>query len=255
LSIDGYGGAQMKFLTRTRPRIFTDLAHYTQIGDLFKQGFLAPTVYHRIPGFDTAKLKANSGADYDDRSTQLYFEEIGFRARVAKVVERLLTAGRKRILVFCRWIEDCEDLIRRVPEAKTVSGETEAVERDGIIDDFRAGRIPVVVNVGVLTAGFDYPELDTVVLARPTQSLRMYMQQVGRVVRKHPDAPVKWVVDMVDVVEKFGRLEDLYLRPGGKTGEQWEFVTTGGKSVTNAYLNGKPKEPYKRPASGTNMRW
>jgi DNA repair protein RadD len=107
----------------------------------------------------------------------------------------------------------------------------------------------------VLTAGFDYPELDTVVLARPTQSLRMYMQQVGRVVRKHPDAPVKWVVDMVDVVEKFGRLEDLYLRPGGKTGEQWEFVTTGGKSVTNAYLNGKPKEPYKRPASGTNMRW
>ncbi len=236
LSIDGYGGAQMKFLTRTRPRVFTDVAHVTQAGDLYKQGFWCPLVYHQIKGFDTTRLKVNSGADYDDRSVQLYFHEIGFKAKVAEVVYRLLAAGRKRILVFTRFVEDSEDLVQRVPQARTVSGTTPAVERDGIIDDFRDGKIPVVVNVDVLTAGFDYPELDTVVLARPTQSLRVYMQQTGRVVRPHPDKPNGWIVDMVDVVSKFGRLEEMWLRPGGVTGEKWAFVTSGGKSITNAYL-------------------
>lgn len=256
LSIDGYGGAQMKFLTRTRPRIFTDVAHVTQIRDLYQQGFLSPLVYHHIPGFDSARLTVNSGAEYEDRSVQLYFDEIGFRARVATVVERLLSAGRSRILVFTRYVEDSEDLCRRVPEARTVSGTTGARERDAVVAEFLEGRIPVVANVGVLTAGFDFPAMDTVVLARPTQSLRVYMQQVGRVVRAFP-GKTGWVVDMVNLVEKFGRLEDLYLRPGGVTGAQWAFVTTQGRDVTNAYLGGDPAARVSRgrDKSGWSVKW
>jgi hypothetical protein len=46
-------------------------------------------------------------------------------------------------------------------------------------------------------------------------------------------------------VERFGRMEDMFLKSGGKTGEKWEFVTTGGKSITNAYLNGPPTKKSK----------
>jgi DNA repair protein RadD len=256
MSIDGYGGAQMKFITRTRPRIFTDVAHVTQIGDLQKQGFLSPLKYYGIPGFDKTKLKANSGMEYTDRSVQLYFDEISFRYRVAEVVNRLLAAGRRRILVFTAFVEDAEDLAARVPETRTVSGTMAAGERDAIIEGFRSGQIPVVANVGVLTAGFDYPELDTVVLARPTQSLRVMMQQIGRVVRPHPDKPEGWVVDMVDLVSQFGRLEEMVVRPGGATGAKWAFVTKGGRAITNAYLNGAPQKAWHGTSpAGKAWRW
>lgn len=71
-----------------------------------------------------------------------------------------------------------------------------------ILEAFKAGEIPVVANVGVLTTGFDYPELDTVVMARPTMSLAMWYQIVGRVIRPHPSKECGWIVDLCGSTEK-----------------------------------------------------
>ena len=68
-----------------------------------------------------------------------------------------------------------------------------------------------MLNVGVFTTGFDVPELDSIVLARPTMSLALYYQMVGRGVRLDPARPDKvlQVFDLVRIVEKLGRVETI----------------------------------------------
>lgn len=64
-----------------------------------------------------------------------------------------------------------------------VCGETPPKEREAIIERFRNGQTKVLVNSQILVVGFDYPELDTVVYAKPTRSLAQYYQVVGRLLR------------------------------------------------------------------------
>ena len=239
LSTDGYGGSMLKFLTRTRPRVFSSVLSYAQIPDLMEKGYLVQPEYQIVSGFSAAELKPNTtGADYSDDSVKRYFKRIGFQDRVRRVIERLQAVGRKHVLVFTRFVDEAEEIAKHVSRTAVVSAQTPAKTRAAIIEAFRAGEIKVVANVGVLTLGFDFPALDTVVLARPTLSLGLYYQQVGRLLRPSPLKADAWCVDMVDQVRQFGRVENLWLQPGGATGQQWEMVSrTDGveKVLTNKY--------------------
>lgn len=219
-------GAQLRFLTRTRPRIFTDVVYYLNVAPLFRAGFLAPLTYHEPQVIDTTKVRLNStGADFDDRALQQHFTEIGFVSRLHAIVEHLLATGHKSILVFTRFLDESQALAAAIPGAAVVSAETPADKRAQILWSFKKGLLRVVANVGVLTTGFDYPELTTVVLARPTMSLSLYYQMVGRCIRPHPSKPTAHVVDLVGLKKRFGPIEQLWMQPGGKTGEQWVIVT------------------------------
>jgi DNA repair protein RadD len=246
LTVDGYGGAILKFLTRTRPRVFTDVLHVTQTGDLFRQGFLAPLEYHRVPGFYAGAVKRNTtGSDFDDESLKAHLKATAFSARLERVVRRLLTIGRQHVLVFTRYVDEAEELATAFSgQAEVVTGETGRWERAALITDFKAGKLKVIANVGVLGLGFDFPELDTVVLAHPTLSLTKYYQQVGRAVRPSPGKSHGMIVDMVGNVDQFGKIEDLKLVAGGKGGEQWA-VWSGDTQLTNTYL-GAPRTSRRR---------
>lgn len=231
-------GSILKFLTRTRPRVFSEVVYCVQTSQLFREGHLAKLEYHQIKGFDRKKLRTNStGADYTDKSVQLHFKEMDFPGKLQRVVDRLLAINRKGVLVFTRFLEESHYLASRIPGAVVVSAETPDAERDRILKEFKAGIIKVVCNVGVLTTGFDYPELDTVVLARPTMSLALYYQMVGRCVRPHPGKAHAMVVDMVGLQEQFGKVEDLRIE---RRNGLW-VATSNGKQLTNCYF-GQPRQ-------------
>lgn len=243
LSHDGYGGSILKFLTRTRPRVFSELVHQTPIADLVRDGYWARLAYECVPGVDRTKLRLNStGADYTDASVQRLFDDIGFESLLARTVRRVLERGSKGILVFTRFVREAEALAAELPGFAVVTGETPVRERTAMLADFRAGRIAGVANVGVLAVGFDYPELDTVVLARPTVSLALYYQMVGRVVRPHDSKAHGLVVDLVGLVEQFGRVEDLAIVGEGKRGDSW-VVKSNGKALTNTYFGDRDGRP------------
>lgn len=234
LSSDSWGTI-LKFLTRTRPRIWHELIYYAQNKDLFDEGFLSPLEYQTVKGFDRHKLRANStGADYTDQSVQMHMYEINFKDKIVKVVERLIAAERKNALVFTRFVEEAQYVVSKTPNSAIVTADTHRDERAAIGAEFKAGNIKVVCNVGIYSVGFDYPELDTVVLARPTMSLRLYYQQVGRCIRPHPAKASAWVVDMVGLTETFGKIEDLTIVDGGNG--KW-FIASGDRPLTNVYLN------------------
>lgn len=236
LSTSSYG-AMLKFLTRTRPRIFSKVLYQVQIQTLLNMGFLADLDYYYCPPpmWDERNLKDNStGADWTDSSVRAEYGRVDFYSWLVQIVRRVSHPkdGKKRngILVFTRFLKEAARLAGEMPGVAMVSGATKAAERDRILEQFKAGKIPVVVNVGVLTTGFDFPELDTIVMARPTKSLSLWYQIVGRAIRPSPRKEKGWVVDLCGNVRRFGRVSDLVLDEPAPN--MWR-VMSGGRQLTN----------------------
>lgn len=230
-------GSELRFLTRTRPKVFQRVLHVTQVGALVKAGYLCRPRYKEIPTIDHSRLEVNStGADWTDESVRRHLEEISFSERLSEGVGNLLAAGRKHIIPFTRFTREAEALARDFPDvAAVVKAKTPPRERDQILKEFKAGLLKVVPNVGILGLGFDYPALQNVVLARPTMSLQVYCQQVGRAMRPHPSKQFAEIVDMVGLVERFGKVEDMVIKPGGKSGTLWA-AWSHGRQLTNVSM-------------------
>lgn len=104
------------------------------------------------------------------------------------IVEYQKNAAGKRALVFCAGVEASKELVARfnadgVP-ARHVDGNTPTDERDAAVEALASGEIKVLSNVEVFTEGFDLPAIDAVILLRPTKSLALFLQMIGRVLRK-----------------------------------------------------------------------
>lgn len=208
-------GSMLQFLTRTRPSIFKEVIYAVQISDLTERGYLANLEYFEINAVDIKKLKINStGSNYTDDSLKKHYQEINFSTKLEEITTRLLVKGKKKsILVFTKFIDEAEFLVNnlKVGTSAIVTGQTKLKERERILKDFKDGKINVVANVGVLTIGFDFPELECVVLARPTRSLALYYQIIGRAIRPHKNKKTGWIVDLSGTYKLFGKVENLKL--------------------------------------------
>ena len=227
-------GSMLKFLTRVRDRVFDSMIYCVQIKTLSERGFLAPINYYSLNVVDQKRLKLNStGMDFDEVSVKAYYQKVRFSERLLGVVKRLLATGRTNILVFTQYTDEASRLVNSLDGlAAIVTGGTKKAERERILNRFKEGKINVVANVGVLTTGFDYPELATVVLARPTMSLALYYQMVGRCIRPH-EGKRAWLVDLCGNCNRFGMVEDLVIterRP------RMYAVESKGKQLTNVYF-------------------
>lgn len=236
------GGSMLKFLTRTRPRIFSKVIYCCQIGELLSKGFLANLSYYDITSIDLRRVRSNStGADYDEKSLIAEYERSGFYDKLSNTVVKVMhpKSGipRKGILVFTAFRKESESLVSKLQslgiKAAIVTCDTPKREREDILQRFKKGEIKVVSNCGTLTTGFDYPELDTVILARPTKSLALFYQMVGRAIRPS-EGKIGWVVDMAGNYSRFGNVADLYIaRPPGTT--RWD-VYSRGRQLTSTIL-------------------
>ncbi|EFY98975.1 DNA or RNA helicase, superfamily II [Metarhizium robertsii] len=112
---------------------------------------------------------------------------------------------RKSTLVFCVDLAHVSGLARKFREygydARFVTGDTPKQERSEILHDFKKGCFPVLVNCGVFTEGTDIPNIDCIVLGRPTRSRNLLVQMIGRGMRLHPGKKNCHVIDLVSSLE------------------------------------------------------
>lgn len=236
------GGSILKFLTRTRPRIFSKVIYCCQIRELLVKGYLSELHYYDLTSIDLRRVKSNStGVDYDEQSLLAEYERSGFYDKLSNTVIKVMhpKSGipRKGILVFTAFIKEARQLVDKLHgigvNAAIVTGKTPKREREEILDGFKRREIKVVANVGVLTTGFDYPALDTIILARPTKSLGLYYQMIGRAIRPF-DGKEGWIIDISGNYKRFGNVADLYMwKPPGTT--RWA-VYSRGIQLTNVVL-------------------
>ncbi|HXR85052.1 MAG TPA: DEAD/DEAH box helicase [Hanamia sp.] len=211
-------GAQLKFLNRTDPRIFNKVIYHIQNDVLFDAGHLSKLEYFSFGVIDRERLETNSkGTDFSDASLRSYYRQINMEGITIGYANRLL-AKRKNLLVFSSLISEAKKVAKGIPGAVVLTGDTPPELRDKILSQFKAGVIRCVVNVGVLTTGFDFPELETILISKSTMSLAWYYQVVGRVMRPHLLKESGWVVDLGGNINLFGRIETMQIRVS-KTGK------------------------------------
>jgi DNA repair protein RadD len=189
---------------------FKHIIHVSQIEEIVKMGFWTPLEYQSYD-FDTGALVYNSsGAEYTNDSIARAYENQNLQDKIVKKVREL--QDRKSILIAVPTIVQATQLAGKIPSAAVVHGETPTGERNRIIEEFRNQKIRVIVQVNVLTVGFDYPELDCLITGRPTASISWWYQFVGRGTRIHDNKQNCLVVDFVGAVDKFGKVESLYYK-------------------------------------------
>lgn len=208
-----YYTAALKMINRIHPFFFKKIVYQIETEELIGKGYLVPIDYY-AEHTDLSGLTVNStGQDFTDESLERFWNN-GRLRRIAQAV-KFSHENNNRTLIFCSSIKQATNaakLIRGLTiECDLVTGKTPMKERERLIEQFKAGEIKHILNVGVFTTGFDMPELDTIVLARPTMSLALYYQMVGRGVRTDPQNAAKrlQVYDLAGVVERLGRVETI----------------------------------------------
>lgn len=201
--------AQINLLTRERPKFFNRFLHVTQIRELYDQKYLCPIKYVPLT-WETGRLVVNTnGSEYTDKSIQEELKNQKILQNIPTIIKQSIEKGRKHRIVFVFSVEDAKRLSEIVPESAYVCAITPKKERMQILNDFKSGNIKTVFNVNVLTIGFDFTALDTIIIARPTMSLALYMQMIGRGIRLHPGKDDCIVVDMCGNISRFGEIEDI----------------------------------------------
>lgn len=202
-----------------KENLLNHICHETGIKELINDGFLTRlktrgTVKARA---DFSELKIVAGEFVDADVTALIDRETMISAAVEEIVR--LSADRKKILVFAAGVEHAQHVADEI-RAKTgepvgtVFGDTASDERDALIRDFVGGALRWVVNVNVLTTGFDAPNIDCIVLLRPTASPGLYYQMVGRGFRVAPDKEYCAVLDFGGNVMRHGPVDAIVIRKG-----------------------------------------
>jgi DNA repair protein RadD len=220
-----FEGAMLEWITTTDAKVFSDVLYYIDNSVLFDAGYLAPLKYYSIDAIDRNMLQVNkNGMDFTSDSLRFLYRKINFEQLTAKWANYLLTK-RKNCLVFCSLLDEAQKALRYIPGAVLLTGETEKTKREKILASFKSGETKCVVNVGVLTTGFDFPALESVLLARSTMSLALYYQIIGRVMRPYTyeDGTKKeaWVIDLGGNVKKFGKIETMKIKKAGKHYSIW----------------------------------
>lgn len=214
------GGAELRFLTRTSPRIFNKVLYHVQNDVLFDAGHLAPLEYFSMDVIDRTMLDMNSsGTDFTDASLRAYYRKVDMPSKTIDYANRILKK-RRNLLVFCSLVEEAMTVAKGIPGSVVLTGDTDKKVRERILAEFTTGKIRCVINVGVLTTGFDYPALEAVLISRSTMSLAIYYQIIGRVMRPYtyPDGTKKvgWVIDLGGNIRFFGKIETMKIETDNK---------------------------------------
>lgn len=196
-------------------RVFERIVHETLVGDLIHQGYLAPLVCKATALALDVTGVPRRGGDYVPSALEAAVNR-EWITRAA--VEEMVGYGRERRawLAFCAGVSHAgavRDAIRAEGVAcETVTGEMGRRERDRIVRDFRSGKIRCLTSVGVLSTGFNVPEVDLIALLRPTQSAGLYVQQVGRALRRAPGKSDAIVLDYAGLVRMHGPVDAVTAR-------------------------------------------
>ena len=176
-------------LTEGKDRVFTDVAYEVPVRRLIDEGWLSPLVTKApTTELDTTGVHTRGG-EFISGELATAVDKIEINAAA---VREIVHYGRDRQswLIFCVGVSHAyhiRDVLREHGVAvETVTGETNKLERDYILEEFKAGRLRAVTNCDLLTTGFNHPGIDMLAILRPTQSTGLYVQIAGRGMRNAP---------------------------------------------------------------------
>ena len=175
--------------------VFQDIIFQRDLRWGIRNGYLCDIHCRRVDiGFDLSAVHTRRG-DYAPGELEEAME--GTADAIAQAYREMAVGAT---LIFAVSVRQAREIAGKIPGAVVVTGETR--DRAAIIGAFTAGEIPCIANCMVFTEGTDIPRVETVIVARPTQSESLYAQMVGRGLRLYPG---KERLELIDCVGLTGR--------------------------------------------------
>lgn len=170
-----------------RDPYFTKCVYQIGARELIAQGYLTPPVIGAVgaEGYDTSSLVANARGQFDAEAVDRAYHGQG--RKTAAIVADVVAQSRNRqgVMFFAATVQHANEVLESLPPelSAIVTGTTPKKERDRILERFKARRIKYLVNVSVLTTGFDAPHVDVIAILRKTESVGLLQQVIGRGLR------------------------------------------------------------------------
>jgi DNA repair protein RadD len=178
-----------KLMLTKNERFFKRCLYELSLSFMIKNKYLTPPVVIDSPvaSYDFSSLKLVDGRYSNTEIDSLLKDQKRITPTIiANIIE--LSKDRKGVMIFTSSVAHAREILSLLPMGSAlVTGETPDQERDEIIEAFKKFQIKFLVNVSVLTTGFDAPHVDVIALLRPTESVSLYQQIVGRGLRLFPD--------------------------------------------------------------------
>lgn len=207
-ALGGFDGVPVAGFTATLERndllglgdIWQGVAYRKDIAYAIEHGYLvAPqTIRVELQSLNLDGV-AKTGGDYSSAALGEAMHDAKGPSAIAAAFR--IHAGARQGVIFAPTValaHEISDALSALSVTNAViSGDTPSALREDIYAATRAKRVQVLVNVMVLTEGFDMPQLEVAVIARPTSSRSLYVQMVGRVLRLHPGKHRALVIDVV----------------------------------------------------------
>lgn len=177
------------------------------VAELMDQGYLCQyKAYAPTSSIDLTTLKTSKSGDYTDASLRTASEKSHI---TGDIVENYIKfANGKLGITFCTDIKTVEQVTRKYNEAgipaKMITASTDPLIRSHTMQQFRNREILQLVNVNILGEGVDVPGVEVVSMARPTKSITLYLQQIGRALRCAPDKKHAIIIDHVNNIMTLG---------------------------------------------------
>jgi len=202
------------------------------IKELIRDGYLCPLVSKSgAAKADTSSLHVRGGEFVADEVENLMDQDRLVESACGEIVE--YAAGRRACLIFASGVKHGRHVVRVLQEKHGIEcgfvcGDTPSGERDKLLARFRGSasdglfqREPLkfLCNVNVLTTGFDSPNIDCVVLLRPTMSPGLYYQMVGRGFRLHPGKENCLILDFGGNVLRHGPVDQIKVKERNGDGD------------------------------------
>lgn len=189
--------------------LFRDCIYELPLRYMIKHGFLVPPLRLDMPvvQYDFSRLAVQPQGLFSEAELN---RELRRQKRVTpQIVSQIVTYAveRKGVMIFAATVEHAREIHGLLPQGKAafISGETPAAERDALIAAFKQQQLHYLVNVAVLTTGFDAPHVDVIAILRPTESVSLYQQIVGRGLRLSPGKTDCLILDYA------GNPHDVYM--------------------------------------------
>ncbi len=192
------------------------IAAELRLWDAIDQQYLSPFMYFGIhDGLDLRQVPWRRGRGYDvDALSAAYTSSDAWARLVVKQVSEHAAVGAMRGLGFCVSIQHAQFMAqhfnRHGIDAVAIWGDSPRMDREAALRDLAEGRVRVVFSVDLFNEGVDVPVVDTVLMLRPTESPTLFLQQLGRGLRKAPGKAFCTVLDFVGTHRKEFRFDRRY---------------------------------------------
>lgn len=196
--------------------LFDGIAYDIPVGMLMDEGYLSPVVSKGSAKnkIDLTNVHLRGGEFIESELAIAASDPALVRATVAEICER--GADRKSWLVFSSGVEHAKmiaaEMLVNGIVAEVITGADNKTDRAQKIADFKASRLRCLININVLTAGFNHPGTDLVALVRATNSPGLYIQMVGRGTRLAPGKKDCLVLDYGGNVERHGFIDAVRIK-------------------------------------------